>query len=517
MAKKEYHSTAPSYASRFTWIRLAHVCRHFRAVALATPRFWSYLQMTKGTTFAELTALSKRAPLHVNAKIADHMSIADWTLALDVLWRHSHHVKELRIDGPTAVIQTFCSKAASAFDILEKLDLTATCSSSSYDGVSSTVAIIASALDAPSHLRHLELRKLPFRWNDPVFSSRNLTTLKVVGKEAAGRHGSSLSDVGSFEELFSALEVVAPRLKVMEITDALPTQGLTTISPTELPRPSRSISFPALRSICLAGDALPLAHVFNHLSLPSTTSLRLTARNKLGGKELAQSVVTHCSLRLLTLCITSAADESLLLSGWTHPQAPALRKRAAPFQLNFGHKLSSRDLLLPIFQGAGNLFVYVQELRLSGTFTLPTWNNVFARFTSVKTLVVDEHPSGDFFLALASLHHVPFPSLSLLDLSRFRFSIHRGQLEPFKDLLDWAIFRCNCSIPVDTIRLSKCKYASVERIEELEDVVVNVRWDDEEMECTTEEDDEEECEEAYGYYRHEYNYGGHLYGYAGGW
>ncbi|OJT10892.1 hypothetical protein TRAPUB_12576 [Trametes pubescens] len=497
-AMEVYHSTGPLHTSGFAWIRLAHVCRHFRAVALNTPRFWSYLQITKGGTFAELVARSKNAPLHINAHI--HFSTkADRILSLDVLLQHSHHIKELRLDSSVEVIQGFCAKSASGFAILERLHLSAGWSSAAYgNGAPPPIPTITSARDTPSRLRHLKLWRLPFRWSDPVFSSRNLTTLVVVGKQAGERHSASFRNVGSFDDLFSALVVVAPRLKVLDITDALPAQGLSTTSPIALPRPSRSIPFPVLKSLCLAGEGLPLAHLHNHLSITSTASLHLTARNNLGGKELAQSVATNISekLRLLALCITSPEDGSLLLSGWAHTRTSSDCDADSPFQMHFPSELSSVVLLLPVCQGAGNLFAHVQELRLSGTFMQPTWTDVFSRFASVKTLIVDEHPHGDFFHALTTLDHVPFPSLNVLDLSGFRFSLAGNMHQPFEDLLDWAIFRCNSSIPVDTIRLRACRYASAKRIEALKEVVVHVKWDDWEMESTTEEEDEGSSDEG---------------------
>lgn len=121
----------------------------------------------------------------------------------------------------------------------------------------------------------------------------------------------------------------------------------------------------------------------------------------------------------------------------------------------------------------------------------------------MRTLIAEEHPYDDFFPALMTLRHVPdgrvyaaLPVLHVLDLSGFRFSWPKEALVPFNDLLDWAMFRCNYGIPVDTIRLSECRYALEELIEKLEEVVVDVQWDDDEAESTSEEEEEEESEEA---------------------
>lgn len=514
--------TVEYYYSHIPWIRLSHVCRHFRAVALSTPRFWSYLRLAKSQVFTELLARSKAAPLHIKARVDSGTNRPDRILALEMLLPHSHRIKELYIEGPSRHVQLFCLKTVSPFDTLEKLELTAP--SDSYDYMSdyairvpAFVPILASSA-APPRLRHLKLQRFPFRWDDLIFSSPALTTLVVAGNNSTNNRDTSPPDVGSFDALFSALAAVAPRLEVLEIEDAIPRQGLIVTNPVQLPIPLRIITLTSLKSIRLAGNAIYVAHLLNHISSPPTASLHVRIRDDVGGKELVQSVATHMSERLpfLSLHITARGLQPLIVSGWTHLDTSG----DALLQVSFA-SAGSHDLLPQFIQNSGPLFLRVQELKIAGIFSsFVKWTNIFPRFPSVRTLAVEGHPWDDILPALTALRRlqdgrlfVAMPSLRALRFSEFRFSLPSDGLVPFDDLLDLTIFRCNCAIPIDEVRLSECKYATEEQVERLREVVVDVEWDGWEVESTTEEEEYDSDEglhysdSDYGH-RHRRGYGG---------
>ncbi|KAL1949333.1 hypothetical protein VTO73DRAFT_8214 [Trametes versicolor] len=511
------------YSTRLAWIKLTHICRHFRSVALSTPRFWSRLRLTKSDVFAELLARSKSAPLHIKAHIDMSTNRGDRTLALEMLLPHSHRIKELHIDGPSKLLQSFCTKTISPFDTLEKLDLLA-----AFDGYSirpsehdmrlRVAAPILASSGPPPRLRHLELRRFPFRWDDPFFSSQTLTTLVVTGIDGRSARGNTFPDVGSFDMLFSTLEALAPRLEALTIEDAIPKEGLAVGSPIQLPLPLRTIPLLSITSIRLAGDAAYVAHLLNHISSPSTASLHVAVRNHLGSKELAQVIAAHMSNRtpFLSVTLDRSGPDPLILSAWTH-LGPA---RDALLQVTFNSTVA-RDYVVPVLQGSGALFARVQRLTIAGLFALIKWATVFTRFPSIQTLVLDEHPYGDILSALTTTRHLPdgrvyvtAPVLRVLRLYQFRFSMPSDDLEPFDDLLDFAIFRCNYGAPIDEIHLNACKYATREKVERLREVVVDVKWDEWEMDVTTEEEEDYDSDEGLDY--SDEDYGRRHYGF-GGW
>ncbi len=165
------------------------------------------------------------------------------------------------------------------------------------------------------------------------------------------------------------------------------------------------------------------------------------------------------------------------------------------------------------------MFARVQKLRLAGLFTSVKWANVFTRFPSVQTLIMDEHPWDNMLPALTTTRrlqdgrvYVTAPVLRAMHLSQFRFSMPSDDLEPFDDLLDFAIFRCNYGAPIEEIHLSACKYATEEKVERLREVVVDVQWDEWEMDVTTEEEEYDSDEELdysdSDYGRRHYGFGG---------
>lgn len=487
----DYRSVPNIHNTHLSWIRLSHISRHFRAVTLSTPQFWSYLRLMKGRVFAELLARSMSAPLHITASTFAMSGYPDRdrALVLEMLLPHSRRIKELYIDGPSKLLQSFCTKTISPFDTLDKLELTSPPTAHDYHPSESesrlpdVVPILASST-SPPRLRHLELRWFPFCWNDPIFSSPTLTTLVIVGYDRNNYLRIWLPDVGSFDALFSSLASIAHRLEVLEIQDAIPTQGLTVADPVQLPLPSETILLSSIKRIHLVGDAIYVTHLLNHISFPSTASLNVIARNPLGNKKLAQSVAAHMSDRppFLSLHLDGSRGCPLILSGWTHFGTSG----DAPLKVTFSSSESPEGDLFSIIRGSGALSTCAQELRISKMFMPTDWANVFTCFPSMRTLVFDEHPSEDMLCALMTVNRLEYgnisgsvvaPSLRVLRLSNFWFNMEdEPPGEAFDGLLDLAIFRCNYGIPIDEIHLINCRNATKEQMERLKEVVVDVEW-----------------------------------------
>ncbi|OJT15396.1 hypothetical protein TRAPUB_8045 [Trametes pubescens] len=185
--------------------------------------------------------------------------------------------------------------------------------------------------------------------------------------------------MGSSDALFSALATIAPHLEVLDLEHSIPTHGLTSADPTQLPLPSQTIPLSSIKHIRLAGDAVYIAHLLNHISSPSTASLHVIARDPLGNKALVQSVAAHMSERspFLSLCLGDVGETSLALSSWTH-----LGTSGDPLlKVTFG-SVYSRDDMFSVLGDSGTLFTCIQELTIKGMFTSAKWANVFTRLPS---------------------------------------------------------------------------------------------------------------------------------------
>ncbi|OCH93820.1 hypothetical protein OBBRIDRAFT_710529, partial [Obba rivulosa] len=63
--RKKYGLALAGAEKRYTWIRVAQVCRHWRAVALNCPRLWNHIYVTSPKWMETLLPRTLEAPLSV--------------------------------------------------------------------------------------------------------------------------------------------------------------------------------------------------------------------------------------------------------------------------------------------------------------------------------------------------------------------------------------------------------------------------------------------------------------------
>jgi hypothetical protein len=94
-------STWNEEAFHLEWIRVAHVCRQWREVALNHPRFWSHINFTKLTSagIAEILARAKMAPLHMHLEVDGTMwafkKVKNFARQLKTHISHTCHLSRL--------------------------------------------------------------------------------------------------------------------------------------------------------------------------------------------------------------------------------------------------------------------------------------------------------------------------------------------------------------------------------------------------------------------------------------
>ncbi|KAI1796767.1 hypothetical protein LXA43DRAFT_1177890 [Ganoderma leucocontextum] len=484
------------------WIKLAHVCRHWREVALGTPRFWSHVYVRRLGTFSALLSLSKSSPLHVDLTLQQYScsDFGTWISATDLIGQESHRLREFICVANLKQFRTLGEKLSPPMRFLEMLALSESQWGDQDEDDSQPFHILPATGHTP-RLRHLELRELPVVWTDPVFCP-TLTTLVVTGK--ADQHAASSIGTGTFEQLLDALQAMAPSLVHLTLENSVPPLQSSTAEP---PLPNRSIALTSLQTMSINCNTNDCVHLMDHLSINPVAKIDVTGSGGSGIQRLVEILSGHVSRSapLLGLKISfpnRASTSKVTITGYedTNFRRQVFDSDGGP-PLNLTLSIpwtggAQERPLTAVLKAAHKLFSRVQTLymysNVYGGFDVP-WLTLFACAQSVQTLDISGHPGTRFFKALCDVRQVkgeqssvtcvPLVRLRELKLGdvRFRDSMWRPNEHNagkfFHGLLDWVILRCNYGIPLERLRLLQCEYATARDIRRIEQIVVQVEWD----------------------------------------
>lgn len=485
------------------WIRVAHVCRHWRAIALATPRFWSYIVVTTKRAADELLARSKKAPLHVVASVPSYED--DRRKAVQDVMAEFSRIRALQLSGTSQAICELFSKITAPAPMLEYIKLS---ERSSYYSIHATTVPLALRAEYVPRLRNVEIYDLPFAWDHPVFSS-TLTSLTVCGRA----NMETRPFIGSFETFLSTLEKMT-ELQKLVLDHAVPKV------PSGLP--SRKIPLMRLSSLRLcAGDA-ECRYLLDHLILAPNVRFHISIiGGVLGPANLFLALQSHLapSAPMQTACIeeTWLGSGRLSLRGWRD----ALQR--IPFQYEPGTSVGPADIHLETLAGGDRISpllrsstvfagVTTLDIRVDGPAQGWKWNDVFVGMPNIRCLYVSRDQDEEFLDALSHTNGddpatLALRHLEVLKLDNMRLLPRDYDSPPhFLDfLIDALIKRCNYGFPLQELHITECLNTFYEDVARIEEIVPEVVWDGLE-----EAEDTEEEEEDMLYDPHDIGYG---YGY----
>ena len=247
----------PDY--HLAWLRAAHICHHWREIALNQPFFWNHIDFTN-LTFAgatEILARAKKVPLHLEARIP----IGDWDDA-----RFSAFEKELQtrvsqichfgISAESFRLQRILEELASPAPTLESLSL------SQPDMPSWRVSVPDTLFGGTTpRLYSLELHNCDISWKSPLF--KGLRYLEIRTQSTSTRP--------SLPNWLNALREM-PQLEKLILRSASP---IVQRFPTTFDD-KRSVPLPSLTHLDISATAGNCALALTHLSLPALTRLCVT-------------------------------------------------------------------------------------------------------------------------------------------------------------------------------------------------------------------------------------------------
>ncbi|KAI0760540.1 hypothetical protein C8Q74DRAFT_1451452 [Fomes fomentarius] len=397
------------------WIRLTHVCRTWRAVALDTPALWGHLHYTREDVFPKLLARSKQAPLR------------------------SDRLRELHLYGHAELIIDFCQIMQLPMPVLHTLALTAINTSDNNLGklprwfasgpqvsLSGLIPRLSQQRSAAQQqlplLRHLELSHIPIPWSDSLFLLR-LTSLVITGcsPKRRRRSGSPVS------QLLDLLDSLAPSLENLDLGKVACGQGIDSDR-------GRVVELPHLRSLTLSGETSDCATLFNHLRVPDHARITLDTSGTTGIERLTRKLSEHYS-----------------------PPSHTLRE---------AHVHSSLLSVQPTLSHCHEL-VRERLSRARRPDRLPC-----------RARAVWQLDSGELYAHVPDLARLTLEGAHFRSPASANSSLLSGQGQECFDMMrEWLARRASYGIPLEELHLKRCVRLHAKDVEVLREHVSRVEWD----------------------------------------
>ena len=492
------------------WVKVTHVSRHWRTVAIGCPRLWTTLVFTRPSWVEEMLKRSKRAPLVVDARLGfmGPKSIQAAQLAMN----HISRVRELNIFSPGASYGKILSSVPREAPMLQILVLSTTNEYHYAEPFRSNYSIPPELFsDDSSQLQRLELVYCNLDWTSHLL--KGLTHLKIHNTAPGFRPSTPL-----FLDVLEQL----PTLTVLDLKDALPhvADGSSTMSY------QRIVKLHSLTNLHIWGSESDCSNALRHLSVTfiATLGLYIYSRSTAVSDPDFSSILTFVGgLWEPTTIVSSAAKphkcpiRTLKIVGF---DSTGLSLQAWPTVLPF--QTLSEDLDLPPS--------IKLEFRWFSNVTPGTWDKTIgetcaalpleqlASLDVLTTCHIMEQTLLRRFGKLAQLRSIRAPGLALRTLlsamiaepstgsstnasqnlstqkhsynrremppavyfpSLLHLTVEKANFDPAKldDLKDCLMERYERKAEVRELTLSQCYRLSAKHVDELREIVVDVIWD----------------------------------------
>ncbi|KAH7912426.1 hypothetical protein BJ138DRAFT_1112379 [Hygrophoropsis aurantiaca] len=497
------------------WIRVTHVCRHWRQVALAFPALWTHLVLESPFWTEQMLSRSKMAPLVIDVDLSYPALQLVGTVGKAL--KHISRIRELRLVAIRSATGETMASLTTPAPLLESLTLSATLGRvASY----TTTCIPANLFSGQTpNLRRVTLNECETPWPSSLLT--NLTHFDIRHLSPPFRP--------SLPQLVASLKRT-PVLRRCALKDVLPFSREMSLylggTLLECVQVLAYLNYPknaVLKLGCLATpanglDFSPLLPFISHVgcgniddsSPPSSCATFQTMY--IGSQSLASyGALTHgafmCCGVLDPLCSFIPAEVIMMDDFGNHSFQFAL---SASWSTHSDKPITTICSVLSL-PNIHNLTIYGLE-DLSEEFWLKSFRNA----QNLKKITLSACSVEGFVKALAA--HAPngyrpgddalfFPSLDLITLEHVVFDEAadiggpRG-VTPI-DLHDALIVRANQGVEIERLVVQQCRNLFSDEASSLEEVVVDFVWDHIEQWDTA--DDESEYDDEGEDYHEDYH------------
>ncbi|KAH9936655.1 uncharacterized protein B0H18DRAFT_1206903 [Fomitopsis serialis] len=498
--------TAGPYASLswstrpYGWIRISHVCRHWRNVALGCPALWGKLAVTTQHEWTEeLLERSKKAPLYVtidlrtSPSMSSRISPKEESLAL--VLSHMSRVRSLSIT--TTGMRPLTEKTLQLLDgpapCLESL--TVRCEDVMHTSLGEHAHIHHLLLHPETvRLRHLELHAVSLHWHKT--SLPHLTHLTISNKPRQAR-------------IHVAPETMLAAIAQMCRLEALVIESAMTVPAdyNQVPMASTQASLPNLWSLRISDTTPNTICLLNHLTTSALSRIFVEVDSHcprpLRGDLLAAIAAKTSSLGTLLSFVVTLTHMALNLQAFRRGFGCEAMKNGAgrpdehtpELEVRFG-----RFDVEVVITKACELFPIrdVQYLFVSGTsLSNESWLALLESTRNVTELSIMDGANDDPLPEVLIDQHCGskknayvLPQLRHLILEDCYFGDHSGEYEyggdeEFEDedrltgrLLDCFMARYEYGVEIEHLHIIRPINISRSEIDELKEVVRYVGWDE---------------------------------------
>ena len=480
-------------AKSLGWLKVGHVCLHWRNVAL-DPHLWSHVDFIHLESVEQFLGRSKAVPLTVEIDINSRTA-----KKIGLVWTHASRIRGLRIapgdiEGSQIWLGEILSQLVHAAPLLQFETFTFENSLLQVLGRRFPNDFFAGNLCS---LRQLELRNCTVSWGSSIFSQ--LTSLRL-SLDTQYESDVYMNVRPSTSELLTALSNMH-NLKVLHLRHIFPSVA-TQSFPSQTSE--RNILLPRLSSFLVVSNARTCSPVLDRLILPSLSLLDVTCTvsndrpqfssflptlvywgdpDRLGdqgfhhyltlslhrrpGTMLFQAwrkdtqSSTKAYLRLQILGVDDM--DSIILSVCKALPMQALEVLRACDLGEVGKKgwldcfgLSRLKSLYVLNHTEAGL---IQALSAEA----PVWN----RFTLLAEAESPESPSSSLY----------FPDLRDLEIEGWNFKQSINGKTCFERLVSCLRKRDHRQLRIQKLRLTSCRFLSPSQVEKLKKLVHEVVWD----------------------------------------